>query len=138
MSEKIYNADNIFAKILRREIQANVIYEDAFSLAFNDIAPAAPVHVLVIPKFECISFNDFVQKADPSFVSSFFLCKKLLSFLAWKNRDTELWLITEMMRSRLSIIFISTCLGKNILANLLAEFLFEVYVSRLVNAHQCW
>ncbi|WP_339052579.1 HIT domain-containing protein [Candidatus Lariskella endosymbiont of Epinotia ramella] len=73
MSEKIYNADNIFAKILRREIQANVIYEDAFSLAFNDIAPAAPVHVLVIPKFECISFNDFVQKADPSFVSSFFL-----------------------------------------------------------------
>lgn len=73
MSEKIYNADNVFAKILRREIQANVIYEDAFSLAFNDIAPAAPVHVLVIPKFECISFNDFVQKADPSFVSSFFL-----------------------------------------------------------------
>ena len=45
-----YDADNIFAKILRGEIPAKKLYEDEFALAFADINPKAPVHVLVIPK----------------------------------------------------------------------------------------
>ncbi len=67
-----YDANNIFAKILRGEIPCNKIYEDAFALAFHDIAPEAPVHVLVVPKADCISFDDFMQKTDAAFVSGYF------------------------------------------------------------------
>ena len=45
-----YDKNNIFAKILRGEIPCNKVYEDDFALAFHDINPQAPVHVLVIPK----------------------------------------------------------------------------------------
>ena len=45
-----YDAQNVFAKILRKEIPAHVVYEDDQCLAFRDVAPQAPFHVLVIPK----------------------------------------------------------------------------------------
>ena len=67
-----YDKDNIFAKILRGEIPSDVVYEDDNVLAFNDITPAAPVHVLVIPKGEYISFDDFAKKADAATVDTFF------------------------------------------------------------------
>ena len=44
--------DNIFLKIINREIPADIIYEDDISIAFNDISPQAPTHILVIPKKE--------------------------------------------------------------------------------------
>lgn len=43
-------SDTIFSKIIRREIQADIVYEDDLALAFNDISPQAPTHILVIPK----------------------------------------------------------------------------------------
>ena len=43
-------ADTIFNKIIRREIPADIVYEDELCLAFKDIAPQAPVHILLIPK----------------------------------------------------------------------------------------
>ncbi|PSO81689.1 MAG: histidine triad nucleotide-binding protein [Cyanobacteria bacterium QH_9_48_43] len=43
-------SDTIFGKIIRREIQADIVYEDDLALAFNDISPQAPTHILVIPK----------------------------------------------------------------------------------------
>ncbi len=54
-----YNSENIFAKVLRGEIPNDTVYEDEHVLAFHDIAPAAPVHILVIPKAEYVSFDDF-------------------------------------------------------------------------------
>lgn len=45
-----YDSQNVFARILRKEIPAKVVYEDDRCLAFHDVAPQAPVHVLVIPK----------------------------------------------------------------------------------------
>lgn len=54
-----YDRDNIFAKILRGEAPCNKVYEDDNVLAFHDIRPLAPVHVLVIPKGEYVSFDDF-------------------------------------------------------------------------------
>ena len=45
-----YDDNNIFARILRKEIPAKTVYEDEWALAFHDIAPQAPIHVLVIPK----------------------------------------------------------------------------------------
>ncbi|MBD2298929.1 MULTISPECIES: histidine triad nucleotide-binding protein [Nostocales] len=44
------NQDTIFSKIIRREIPANIVYEDDLALAFTDVNPQAPVHILVIPK----------------------------------------------------------------------------------------
>jgi len=61
-----YDPDNIFAKILRREIPNKTVYEDEFALAFHDIHPQAPVHVLVIPKGAYVSMDDFSRTASPS------------------------------------------------------------------------
>lgn len=67
-----YDRNNIFAKILRKEIPNKTVYEDDFALAFHDIHPQAPVHVLVIPKGEYISMDDFSQNAKPAEVQGFF------------------------------------------------------------------
>lgn len=67
-----YDKDNIFAKILRGEIPCNKVYEDEYSLAFHDINPQAPVHVLVIPKGEYVSMSDFSAHAPDELVVGFF------------------------------------------------------------------
>lgn len=59
-----YDRNNIFARILRGEIPCQKVYEDDHALAFNDIRPQAPVHVLVIPKGEYVSFDDFAANAS--------------------------------------------------------------------------
>ena len=67
-----YDPNNIFAKILRGEIPCNKVYEDAYALAFHDITPQAPVHVLVIPKGEYVSFDDFSSSAPAEVVAGFY------------------------------------------------------------------
>jgi histidine triad (HIT) family protein len=59
-----YDSNNIFARILRGEIPCQKVYEDEHVLAFHDINPQAPVHVLVIPKGAYVSFDDFSQTAS--------------------------------------------------------------------------
>lgn len=59
-----YNPENIFAKIIRGEIPCDKVYEDEHTLAFNDINPQAPVHVLVIPKGAYVNIEDFHAKAS--------------------------------------------------------------------------
>lgn len=66
-----YDPNNIFAKILRGEIPCNKVYEDEFSLAFHDINPQAPVHVLVIPKGEYISMADFTADASADLIAGY-------------------------------------------------------------------
>lgn len=58
-----YDDQNIFAKILRGEIPNQTVYEDDHALAFHDIAPKAPVHVLVIPKGPYVSMDHFCTAA---------------------------------------------------------------------------
>ncbi len=67
-----YDDSNIFARILRGEVPCRKVYEDAFALAFHDIAPQAPVHVLVIPKGRFVSFADFSAHADAAVIAGFF------------------------------------------------------------------
>ncbi len=62
----------IFKKILDGEIPAEVVYEDDFCLAFNDISPQAPVHVIVIPKKEIASVDD-VHDEDAAVVGRLFV-----------------------------------------------------------------
>ena len=68
----MYDDNNIFAKILRKEIPCDKVYEDEFSLFFNDINPQAKIHILGIPKFPCTTFSDFLKNADNEYISSFF------------------------------------------------------------------
>ena len=66
-----YDDTNIFARILRGEIPAKRVYEDEWALAFHDIAPQAPNHVLVIPKGKYCSFADFSAAASDAEIAGF-------------------------------------------------------------------
>ena len=66
-----YDHNNIFARILRGEIPCRKVYEDAHVLAFHDINPQAPTHVLVIPKGAYLSFDDFSAKAPAEEIAGF-------------------------------------------------------------------
>ena len=59
-----YDDSNIFARILRGEIPSTKVYEDESVLAFNDIHPLAPTHILVIPKGPYVSWDDFSDQAS--------------------------------------------------------------------------
>ena len=66
-----YDDQNIFAKILRGEIPSNRVYEDEFALAFHDINPQAPHHVLVIPKGPFVSWDDFSARGSDTEIAGF-------------------------------------------------------------------
>lgn len=66
-----YDDTNVFARILRGEIPARRVYEDDFAFAFHDIAPQAPVHVLVIPKGRYVSWDDFSARAPDAEIAGF-------------------------------------------------------------------
>lgn len=65
-------ADTIFKKIIDKEIPANIVYEDDLCLAFHDINPQAPVHLLVIPKQEIPSLNELTP-AEQSLIGHLYL-----------------------------------------------------------------
>jgi histidine triad (HIT) family protein len=66
-----YDDSNIFARVLRGEIPSTKVYEDDFALAFHDINPLAPTHVLVIPKGPYVSWDDFSAKASEPEIAAF-------------------------------------------------------------------
>ena len=68
----MYDTNNIFAKILRKEIKCSKIFEDDKVLFFNDAYPQAKIHILGIPKIEVINFSDFIIKADDKMINHFF------------------------------------------------------------------
>ena len=67
-----YDDQNVFACILRGEIQAKKVREDEHTLAFHDIAPVAPIHILVIPKGRYVSLADFTATATDAEIAAFF------------------------------------------------------------------
>jgi diadenosine tetraphosphate (Ap4A) HIT family hydrolase len=66
-----YDDANIFAKILRGEIPSKRVYEDEYALAFHDINPQAPIHILVIPKGRYVSWDDFSKEASDAEIAGF-------------------------------------------------------------------
>lgn len=66
-----YDDQNIFAKILRGEIPCDRVYEDDHALAFRDINPQAPTHILVIPKGSYVSWDDFSATASDAEIGGF-------------------------------------------------------------------
>ena len=68
----MYDENNIFAKVLRGEIPCKKVYEDEGVLFFYDINPVASIHVLGIPKVNCVNFADFIKQADSNTITNFF------------------------------------------------------------------
>ena len=66
-----YDQNNLFAQILRGEIPSKKVYEDEHALAFHDINPLAPTHILVIPKGPYVSWDDFSAKAPDVEIAGF-------------------------------------------------------------------
>ena len=66
-----YDESNIFARILRGELPCSKVYEDDHVLAFNDINPLSPTHILVIPKGAYVSWDDFSARAPDREIAAF-------------------------------------------------------------------
>ena len=66
-----YDPNNVFARILRGELPSKKVYEDAHALAFHDINPLAPHHILVIPKGPYVSWDDFTANASDAEIAGF-------------------------------------------------------------------
>ena len=56
-----YNDDNIFAKIINKKLSTDIILENEHAIAFHDIAPQAPIHILIIPKGKYVKYDDFLN-----------------------------------------------------------------------------
>ena len=67
-----YDDSNIFARILRGEVPCKRVYENDHALAFHDINPLAPVHVLVVPKGPYVSLADFGAEGSSEEIAGFF------------------------------------------------------------------
>ncbi|SFP89525.1 histidine triad nucleotide-binding protein [Sphingomonas rubra] len=66
-----YDDDNVFARLLRGEIPSTRVYEDEWAVAFHDIAPHAPIHVLVVPRGPYVSWDDFSAHASTEEIAGF-------------------------------------------------------------------
>lgn len=78
-------AKTLFEKIIDREIPADIVYEDDISLAFRDIAPQAPVHLLIIPKKPIATINDMTEEDIPLMGHLYWVAKKLAADLGVAN-----------------------------------------------------
>jgi histidine triad (HIT) family protein len=67
----LYDPNNIFARILRGELPCRRAYEDEHALAFHDISPQAPEHILVIPKGAYVSWDDFSERGSDAEIAGF-------------------------------------------------------------------
>jgi diadenosine tetraphosphate (Ap4A) HIT family hydrolase len=88
-----YDATNVFAKILRGEIPCKQVYADDFVLAFHDIAPHAPQHILVIPRGPFTSLMDFTSRASAAEQLGFW--QAVHTIAAQQNMDDAFRLITN-------------------------------------------
>ena len=90
----VYNDDNIFAKILNKKLPADIILENQHTIAFHDISPQAPIHILIIPKGKYIKYDDFLNKASKDEI--YFLFKLINQLVKdYKLEDTGYRLITN-------------------------------------------
>ncbi len=90
----VYDDNNIFAKIINKKLSNEIIMENEHTIAFNDIAPKSPIHILVIPKGRYIKYDDFLNKASKEEILDFFM---LINQLVKSNNldDTGYRLITN-------------------------------------------
>ena len=88
----MYDANNIFAKIISGEIVTNKIYEDDKLIAIKNINPEAPIHLLVIPKNNYVDFTDFTKNATTEEITHYF---KMVSLIARDNGAKEYRIVSN-------------------------------------------
>jgi histidine triad (HIT) family protein len=81
-----YDRNNVFALILRGDLPCTKVYEDEYVLAFRDINPQAPTHVILIPKGEYVSVDDFSERATEAEITAFM---RAISIIAKAESVTE-------------------------------------------------
>ena len=90
----VYDDNNIFAQILNKKISTDIIMENKHAIAFNDIAPLARIHILIIPKGKYVKYDDFLNNASKEETYDFFiLINKLVKY--YNLKDTGYRLITN-------------------------------------------
>lgn len=82
-----YDTQNVFAKILRGEIPHKAAGENDHALAFHDISPAAPIHILIIPKGAFVNYDDFLVQSTPAQKEGFY--QLLLQIIKKNNLTSE-------------------------------------------------
>jgi diadenosine tetraphosphate (Ap4A) HIT family hydrolase len=98
----MYDQNNIFAKITRGEIESTKLYEDDILIAIKDLNPAAPIHILVIPKGRYMDFSDFVENAPEENVSHYF---KTIAKIAKENGAEEYRIVSNKGNSEGQSVF---------------------------------
>tara|TARA_B100001996_G_scaffold323639_1_gene268886 strand:+ start:81 stop:419 length:339 start_codon:yes stop_codon:yes gene_type:complete len=78
-------SDNIFLKIVNKELPADIVYEDDVAIAFNDISPQAPTHILIIPKKEITKLTDSTSNDTELLGHLLFVAKKITDDLKIEN-----------------------------------------------------
>lgn len=78
-------SETLFSKIINREIPADIVYEDELSLAFKDIQPAAPTHILIIPKKAIATINEMDSDDKELFGHLFWVAKQLASDMGFAD-----------------------------------------------------
>ena len=96
----LYDSSNIFAKIIDKSISAKIVLEDDDCIAFHDINPQSPIHVLVVPKLACVDFEDFILKSPDT--SEFF---RFIVKVAAKLGLTDYKLLTNKGKSAGQCVF---------------------------------
>jgi histidine triad (HIT) family protein len=87
MRKLSYEADNVFARIIRGEIEAEKIYEDANVIAVKDLYPVAPIHLLIIPKDPYIDYGHFVSNAPAELIVNYFRAIDQVTHMFDLNRE---------------------------------------------------
>ena len=89
-----YDEENVFAKILKKDIPTEIILENKYSIAFKDIVPRAPKHFLIIPKGKYIKYDDFLNNASKDEIYYLFsLINELV--IKFELQDTGYRIITN-------------------------------------------
>ena len=88
----MYDKNNVFAKIIRGEVPSEKIYEDEILIAIKNINPAAPFHILIIPKNHYIDFADFTNNASSEEISHYF---KKINEIAKENNIADYRIISN-------------------------------------------
>ena len=78
-------SDNIFLKIVNKELPADIVYEDDIAIAFNDISPQAPTHILIVPKKEITKLTDSTSNDTELLGHLLFVAKKITDDLKIEN-----------------------------------------------------
>ena len=99
----LYDKENIFAQIIKKESPAKIVYEDEKLMCFYTIEPKADTHVLIIPKAEFISYEDFIEKSSDEDIAYFF--RKIREIAKILSIENTYRLITNHGKGSNQVVF---------------------------------